>query len=141
MIGKILERQFIKQKEIVFDVSESPDARWNAYNHRVMMTHGDSIKGSNPNVMAINANKKLARDVSYGKPWDLMIIGHFHTFKDYGNVLINGSTKGMDEFSYSFSFKPEPPQQAFWLTDPKHGKTIVCPVHCVEDGGIPGEYK
>jgi len=45
---------------------------------------------------------------------------------------VNGSLKGYDEFAANSNFDFEPPQQAFWLTDPHHGKTIDAPIHVLD---------
>jgi len=55
-------------------------------------------------------------------------MGHFHQLIDLGNVVVNGSLKGYDEWTASMNFNFEMPQQAFWLTDPKWGKTIRAPI-------------
>jgi len=47
----------------------------------------------------------------------------------FGNgFIVGGSLKGYDEYAYSLSLAPEPPQQAFWVTDPVHGVTVRAPI-------------
>jgi hypothetical protein len=55
-------------------------------------------------------------------------MGHWHQFKDMGTVIVNGTAKGYDEFAHNLNFMPEPPQQAYWLTDPDHGKIFSAPL-------------
>ena len=43
-------------------------------------------------------------------------------------LIVNGSLKGYDEYAYNNNFGFEPPQQALWLTHPKHGITFRMPV-------------
>jgi hypothetical protein len=37
--------------------------------------------------------------------------------------------KGYDEFAFGHNLRPEPAQQAFWVTSPEYGPTIHAPVH------------
>jgi hypothetical protein len=48
---------------------------------------------------------------------DYTVLGHFHTRQIGTDYLINGSTKGYDEFAQSHGFAFETPQQSFFLVD------------------------
>ena len=43
---------------------------------------------------------------------------------------MGGSMKGYDEYAAGKHFRPERPQQGFWLTSPEHGPTIAAPIFC-----------
>ena len=47
-----------------------------------------------------------------------------------GDIIVNGSMKGWDEFAAGFNFPFEEPQQAFWLDQPGYGKTITARAWC-----------
>ena len=66
-----------------------------------------------------------------------MIIGHWHQLIQLTRLIVNGSLKGYDEYAYSNNFGFEKPQQALWLTHPKHGITFSMPVHCDHDSAAP----
>ena len=51
---------------------------------------------------------------------DFTVLGHFHQRQMGPDFLVNGSTKGYDEFAQSHGFSYEPPQQSFFLVDHKH---------------------
>lgn len=127
-------------KNVRFDIAESTDVMWETMGWTYLMTHGDQASGGagwggiySP-IMRLN-EKKVKSYSGRHKSFDYMIMGHWHQFKDMGEVVVNGSLKGYDEFAHNLNFKPEPPQQAFWLTDPEHGKIFSGPllVDDVED--------
>jgi hypothetical protein len=57
------------------------------------------------------------------------MLGHWHQRWAFKNIIVNGSVKGYDEYAYDQNFDFEPPEQSFWLTDPRHGVTISAPIH------------
>jgi len=63
------------------------------------------------------------------RPFDHLLLGHWHTLLWGANQITNGSLKGFDEFAMSLSITPEAPAQALWLTNEKHGRTIQMPVY------------
>src|ERR1700728_1840410 len=73
--------------------------------------------------------RKRKRSQAAKKPYDYLVMGHWHQRADFKGIIVNGSLKGVDEYSYDSNFDLEPPEQSFWITDPKHGKTIVAPIH------------
>jgi len=120
-------------KNVRFDISESTDVLWTTMGHRYLLTHGDQASGGagwggifSP-IMRLY-EKKLKAYASRGKAFDTLMMGHWHQFTDAGPVIVNGSLKGYDEFAHNLNFRAEPPQQAFWLTDPKHGKIFSGPL-------------
>jgi predicted phosphodiesterase len=138
LIYKLIEKHFRNESQITFDVSEGTDARWNVYNTRYQASHGDQFRGGTGiagilSPILLGDHRKRQREQATDTPYDILILGHWHQLKDLGKVVINGSLKGYDEFSARCNFGFEAPQQAFWLTDPKHGKTITAPIHCYAD--------
>ena len=79
--------------------------------------------------------KKRARNAQVGQEYDCLLMGHFHTHTQLTKLIINGSLKGYDEYASSGNFPFEKPQQALWITHPKHGVTFRMPV--VVSGGDP----
>ncbi|WP_372966609.1 hypothetical protein [Marinobacter sp.] len=138
LIYKLVERHFENSPEIAFNIPLETDARWNVYNTRYHMTHGDQFRGGNGiagifSPIMRGHHKKMTREQSVQTPFDILIMGHFHQLIDLGSVVVNGSLKGYDEWTASMNFNFEAPQQAFWLTDPKHGKTIRAPIRVTSD--------
>lgn len=118
---------------VTFDISEATDVRWETFGWKYLLTHGDQASGGSgwggiySPIMRLY-EKKLKAYAARGQSFDYMMMGHWHQFFDAGPVIVNGSTKGYDEFAHNLNFRPEPPQQAFWLTDPEHGKIFSGPL-------------
>jgi len=55
-------------------------------------------------------------------------MGHYHQYISLKGCIVNGSTKGYDEYAYSNRFTSERPQQALWFTHPEYGVTFQVPV-------------
>jgi predicted phosphodiesterase len=133
LIYRMLAWHFEKAKNITFNIPLNTDARWQVYGVRYQMTHGDQFRGGSGiggiNVPILRGDaRKRNREQATNTPYDILIMGHFHQLKDLGKVIINGSLKGLDEYAMANNFDFEPPQQAFWLTDKKYGKTIFAPI-------------
>ena len=135
--GKLLQKMFQNDKRITFDVSESPDTIVTTYGHRVMVTHGDQASGGNGiggafmPVMRLDA-KKRARQAAVNQQFDLMVLGHWHTLMFAPNFVVNGTTKGYDEYAFTSNFGYEAPSQALFLMTPEHGKTFTTPIFCAD---------
>ena len=59
-----------------------------------------------------------------------MLCGHWHQYIHLSRLIVNGSLKGMDEYAYQNNFGFERPQQALFITHPRHGITFRMPVNC-----------
>lgn len=129
-VQRILQGQC---KNVTMQISESTDAVWETLGHGYCLTHGDQASGGagwggifSP-IMRLH-EKKLKAYAGWGRSFDYLIMGHWHQFIDAGPVIVNGTSKGYDEFAHNLNFRPEPPQQAYWLTDPEHGKIFSAPL-------------
>jgi hypothetical protein len=60
-------------------------------------------------------------------------MGHWHQYLPTPYLIVNGSTKGYDEYAFINNFQFEPPQQALAIVAPKHGITFHAPVFCQAD--------
>lgn len=126
-------QRIVQAKNVTFDISESTDVMWETMGHTYCLTHGDQASGGQgwggifSPIMRLY-EKKLKAYAGRGKGFDYLIMGHWHQFIDAGPIIVNGSSKGYDEFAHNLNFRPEPPQQAFWLTDPEKGKIFSGPL-------------
>lgn len=125
-------------RNVTFDIGQSTDVLWETMGHKYLLTHGDQASGGSgwggifSPIMRLH-EKKLKAYAGRGQTFDYLIMGHWHQFIDAGSVVVNGSLKGYDEFAHNLNFRPEPAQQAFWLTDPVKGKIFSGPLF-VADG-------
>lgn len=118
---------------IKFNISESADCQWQVYHKRYLLTHGDQFHGGQGIggvYMPIQRGfvKKQSRQTSAGKPFDIMLLGHFHQYIHGEQWILNGSLKGYDEFAYQHQFPAEEPIQACWITHPELDVTTRLPI-------------
>lgn len=131
----LLAREFEGDKRVTFIIPDAADADWSIWGTRYRMTHGDQFRGGNGIAGALSPlmlgdARKKKRSQAAGRPYDYLIVGHWHQyFPRVKGMVVNGSLKGYDEYSYQSNFDFERPQQAFWLTDPEDGMTIMAPIH------------
>lgn len=133
----MLERHFQRDDRVRFFIPDGPDALYQIYGHRYLLTHGDQFRGGDGMIGALGPilrgdHKKRSRNNQIDMGFDTMLMGHWHQLIQLQRVIVNGSLKGYDEYAYANNFGYEPPQQALWLTHPEHGITISMPVHVDE---------
>ena len=135
LVYKFLQKIFAGDKRVVFNIATGQDCLYQLNNHRMLLTHGDCFKGGN-GIGGITIPilrgflKKQSNYAAVGNHIDSMCIGHFHQYTSIngGQVIINGSLKGFDEYSQRMGFGYQEPCQAFFLTNPRHGITIQLPI-------------
>lgn len=66
---------------------------------------------------------------------DSTFMGHWHTFFDGGDFMVNGSLIGYNLFSQGIKAAFEPPRQSFFLINARNGgeKSVVAPIWLDED--------
>ncbi len=92
------------------------------FHHGHMIRFGGGVGG-----ITVPVNKAIAQ-WNKARKADLDCFGHFHQFFDGGNFICNGSLIGYNDFAVAIRAGYEPPRQAFFLIDSKHGKTVVAPI-------------
>lgn len=139
LLAKQLERHFATHKGATFQVSDDADAHFAVYGRGQLLTHGDQVNGGSgiggiwPPIMRLRA-RKAERAMAIGKPFEALWMGHWHQLIQTPSLVINGSTKGMDEYAWLNNFGAEPPQQALAVVTPEHGVTVQAPVFCTPKG-------
>lgn len=140
-----LEREFriAGKTHVTFQVSDAMDTTVDVYSTKYLITHGDQFKGGTgiSGMLAplmLGQHRKTMRQMYAGHPFDYLVMGHFHQYFPPGKgLVVGGSMKGYDEYAYGHNLKPEPAQQAFWITSPEYGPTLGAPVH-VQDRKLEG---
>ena len=113
---------------VKFIIQKSYHTFLDVYDMTVRIHHGHNVRyQGGVGGLTIPLNKAIAQ---WNKSrWaDLDIVSHFHTFKDMGNAIVNGSIIGFSPYAVAIKADYEPPRQAFFLLDSKRGKTITAPV-------------
>lgn len=137
---------FQNDKDVTFYIPNGTDAQFDVYNTNFLLTHGDNlgVKGGDGIIGLIGPVTRGSFKISnaqsrIGKPYDVLVMGHWHTYMPLPKIIVNGSLKGFDEFAHlALRASPEPPQQALWMVHPEHGITCHWAVIC--DKLIGGHY-
>lgn len=128
---QLLARHYADDTRVTVVVSDAADLIYRVHNTTYLLTHGDQFHGgsgiSGPLVpWSLGNARKTRRQNAIKQPYDTMIFGHWHSLAwGPGDTFIcNGSLKGYDEYAFRSNFGFEAPQQALWVTHPKHGITF-----------------
>lgn len=122
------------RKNITFDIPKaSQNLTTVAERFRILSFHGDNVRSSMPGVPWGGIMRRVnALQASYSNqrtPIDMFVCGHFHSAafvqSDAGQIAINGSVKGVDEFSLKAFGGGRPPQQLLLTFHPRYGLTDV----------------
>lgn len=125
---KNLEAHFAGNKRVQFLVSPGYHSYMDVYGMRIRLHHGHAIQyRGGVGGIYIPVNKAIAQ-WNKAKPADLDVFGHFHQMRDGSNFVSNGSLIGWSTYSVRIKADFEPPRQAFFVVDNKHGKTCTWPI-------------
>lgn len=134
LVYQFLARATAGDDRITWQIPDAPDANYDLLGTRYRLTHGDGFKGGDgiigpigPVTRGTLKRGRMAQAMQH--PFDVLLLGHWHTLIWGANYVVNSTLKGFDEFAMSLSITPEPPAQALWLTTAKHGRTILLPVY------------
>lgn len=129
-----LADHFRARDDIEFAISTAADLAFPVYDTNFVLTHGDQFRGGSgiagiySPIMKGQARKQQ-RNASIGRPFDYMIMGHFHQLIWGQKIIVNGSLKGYDEYAYDSNFEYEDPRQALWIVTPEKGMTMQMPIY------------
>ena len=142
LLFQLLARHFQDDKRVTFFIPDGSDASYKVHNTKYVLTHGDQFRGGDGMIGALGPiirgdHRKRSRNGQIDLSYDVMICGHWHQYMHLTRLIVNGSLKGYDEYAYTNNFGFEQPQQALWLTHPKHGITFRMPVYVDRDKQAP----
>ena len=138
LLYQFLAKHFAEDKRVTFHIPDGIAAHYKVYGHRYRLSHGDKLgKGGDGIIGAIGPiirgdQRTRSRDAQIDLGYDTQTVGHWHQYMHLTRVIVNGSLKGYDEYANVEGFPFEEPQQALWLTHPKHGITYRMPVYVGE---------
>lgn len=133
ILYQFLARYYQGNKSLHFNVSDGADLPYNVYNTRYLLTHGDQFKGGSGisgalSPLMLGDARKRKRSIAINQPFDYLLMGHWHQLMMVKGIIVNGSLKGADEYSFQSNFDFELPQQALWVTHPIWGITARWPI-------------
>jgi hypothetical protein len=137
LLYKVLERETRHDKRISWQIPDGADTLLSVYETRFLLTHGDQFRGGSGiagamSPMLLGSHRKTRRAMASGRPYDIMIMGHYHQLLTLPGIIVGGTLKGTDEYAYLGNFGYEPAQQALWITTPEHGITMSAPILVVD---------
>ena len=139
LIGYMLRRHFATDKRVTFQTSKSFDVRFNIYDLRICLTHGDRMGSGGgmgfggalfPIIRGIQ--KVIAEQAALGFQIDRVDHGHLHTPAYLVWGLSNGSMPGYSEFAKTNRMRPSPPTQMLAYHHPKRGLVDLKPIILTE---------
>lgn len=137
-IAKLLAWNLSKSGDITFQIPEALDATFPVYGFQFSVEHGDELARSFSGSAEIGplgplqrgTNRKKVALSAEGADLHYALWCHFHKYLPLAasGFIGNGSMKGSDEYSRGLKFRPEPPQQALMVVDPRRGVTLQAPI-------------
>lgn len=119
-----------RNKRITFDIPKANQHRVIvAEKWPVLLWHGDGVRSSMPGVpwggIMRRVNALRTQYAAAGKPCKYFHSGHFHCCNviEGGEIIVNGSVKGVDEYSVKAFGGGRPPQQVLSTFHPRNGFT------------------
>lgn len=123
-----LAKWFRNEPRVQFNIPDGFISYLDIYDFPIRFLHGHIIRyGGGIGGMTIPINKAIAGMDSVRQAY-LTVMGHFHTYFDGGNFIVNGSQIGYTSYAMSIKARFEPPKQALFLIDKRRGKTMTCPI-------------
>lgn len=131
-VYRIMEAILAKNERIEFDIPKATQHRVIvAEKWPLLLWHGDGVRSSMPGVPWGGVVRRVtalkAQYASAGKPVRFFNCGHFHSANavEGGEIILNGSVKGVDEYSIKAFGGGRPPQQVLQTFHPRKGLTDV----------------
>lgn len=133
-----LVKVFSNEPRVTIEVSTGAMMYTEVYEKRVRWTHGDMIK-YNGGVGGLHIPLRKAVDAwNASEPASLTCMGHFHTFTQARDAIVNGSLIGFTPFGRDVvKARFEPAAQVFFLIDRDYGPRFVTPLQ-VQQTDMPG---
>jgi hypothetical protein len=134
VLYRLLAREFRDDPRVTFMISDAADLLVPVYDTTYLLTHGDQFRGGTGisaqfSPLMLGQARKTRRQLVLGKPYDWMVMGHWHSYvPDFHGIIASGTLKGYDEYAYIGNFEPEVPKLAFWITTPERGAGFFNPI-------------
>lgn len=129
LIYSLLEKDFEDDEAIAFSIPDGSDQRFDVWNHRFMLAHGDKlgVRGGDGIIGALGpiirgSFKMHNSSAAIGLDFDTLMLGHFHQYLPMPRIIGNGSLIGFNEYAKDrLRAVPERPQQALCFVHPENG--------------------
>lgn len=137
MVYQLVARELRQDSRVTMQVATASDIHFSVYNTRYCLTHGDQFRGGSGisgalSPLMLGTHRKRKRDAMAGAPWDVLVMGHWHSSYFLSDLIVGGSVVGYNEYAYVNNLGPEDPMAALWLNTPERGITTYSPVHLLD---------
>lgn len=150
LVYQMLERFMqpaVQSGRLQFLTPPAPDVTFRVAGRRFRLTHGDQFRGGDgvigylgPTTRGNKKKQAMALSLpSDDEQYDTLLMGHFHSLHMSPSMIINGSTKGYDEYALRNNFTYEPPQQALFMVHERYGLNHYVPVLADEPAKDPNK--
>jgi hypothetical protein len=136
LLYMFLAKHFANAPRVRFLIPTGPDAGYRVYGHRYLLTHGDRLGHGGDGLIGFlgpvtrGDHKRRSRNAQINLPYDTLLCGHWHSYAHLSRLIVNGTTKGYDEYAFTEAFPFEHPKQALWITHYLYRMTFRMPVLC-----------
>lgn len=125
-----IAKHYAKDDQVDFIIADGAHVYLDIYDWTMRFHHGDDVKyWGGVGGLSIPLRKAIDSWNEF-KSADYTCVGHFHTFQDFKDCVVNGSLIGYNAFALSIKARYERPVQANFLIDKEFGKVQVSPIHC-----------
>lgn len=139
-LGQMVQMAYREDDRVNVIVSEAFEYHRTIQGVDFLLMHGHQIRGgvgisglATPLALADHKRRKQTAAATFWTgqkySYEYLLVGHFHQRGRYGNVLVNSSLIGPNEFSIQMGLPYELPQQSTFLVHPDHGLTIEAPIY------------
>jgi hypothetical protein len=125
----VLAQRFDGDDRFNFIIADGAQVYTEVLGKTIRWHHGDDVRYQGGVGGISIPMRKAATAWDTFMPADITVVGHWHQFKDFGDVVVNGSLIGYNAFALSIKARYEVPRQGFFLIDNDHGKRLVTPIH------------
>ncbi len=139
LLYHFLARHYRGDDRICFTISDSTNLELSIYNTRLLLNHGDDFRGGGGisgswSPILRGDFKKRKQSMAINRPYDLMLIGHWHTLQRLEGVRVNGCLKGFDEYALMNGYAYQLPIQDLFVIHPLYGVTCEWQVYLEQPG-------
>jgi len=128
LLYNFLMHHYAKSKIVKFKLSRGYFNYLDIYNFTLRFHHGNYLRyAGGVGGITIPLNKAISQ-WNQSKQAYLDVFGHWHQRFSTKNAVGNGSIIGYGPYALSIKASFEKPQQAFFLINPKAGKTVEAPI-------------
>lgn len=124
---RLMARDMRNDSRVTWSIPFTPSVHVQVYDTRYYMEHGDNFKGGTGisgalAPLMLGKHRTSLQQTRAGKPYDWMVLGHWHQEIFHKGLIVGPSLKGYDEYAQNeLKAPPDPPAQLLWITTPERG--------------------